>query len=152
MVSMNCDVAIVDSRWRHNCCHWLWLTHRTSHRPSNDAIWDLRHDLRRDLTESRWFPFVNTTWLGPSLKWDSVRVQANSWVKSQAKTVREYDPRSPPRTYWLKLGVIGWRPVTSVLYSFVISDNYSDGLILYLNAVTTTIPKFVLVTVIKYLS
>ena len=54
----------------------LTLNERTSHRPSNDAIWDLRHDLRRDLTESRWFSFVNTTWLGPgpSLKWDSDRV------------------------------------------------------------------------------
>ena len=56
----------------------LTLSERPSHRPSNDVIWDLRHDLRRDLTESRWFSFVNTTWLGPepSLKWDSVRVQA----------------------------------------------------------------------------
>ena len=72
----------------------LTLNERTSHRPSNDAIWDLRHDLRRDLTESRWFSFVNTTWLGPgpSLKWDSVRVQAKSWVKSQVKTVSEYGP------------------------------------------------------------
>ena len=27
---MNSDVAIVDSRWRHNCCHWLWVTeHKT---------------------------------------------------------------------------------------------------------------------------
>ena len=22
---MNSDVAIVGSRWRHNCCHWLWV-------------------------------------------------------------------------------------------------------------------------------
>ena len=58
----------------------LTLSERTSSRQSNDAIWDLRHDLSRDLTESRWFSFVNTTWLGPgpSLKWDSVRVQAKS--------------------------------------------------------------------------
>ena len=74
----------------------LTLNERTSHRSSDDAICDLRHDLRRDLSESRWFSFVNTTWLGPgpSLKWDSVRVQAKSWVKSQAKTVSEYGPRS----------------------------------------------------------
>ena len=76
----------------------LTLSERTSHIPRNDAIWDLRHDLRhdlrRDLTESRWFSFVNTTWLGPgpSLRWDSVRVQAKSWVKSQVKTVSEYGP------------------------------------------------------------
>ena len=72
----------------------LTLNERTSHRQSNDAIWDLRHDLRRDSIESRWFSFVNTTWLGPgpSLKWDSVRVQAKSWVKSQVKTVSEYGP------------------------------------------------------------
>ena len=70
------------------------LNERTSHKPSNDAIWDLRHDLRRDLTESQWFSFVNTTWLGPgpSFKWDSVRIQAKSWVKSQVKTVSEYGP------------------------------------------------------------
>ena len=94
----------------HSCCHHReftsWRTHarqccycgfemtsqlltltlndRTSHRPSNDAIWDLRHDLRRELTESRWFSFVNTTWL--------VRVQAKAWVKSQVKTVSEYGP------------------------------------------------------------
>ena len=70
----------------------LTLSERTSHRPSSNAIWDLRHDLRRDLTESRRFSFVNTTWLGPgpSLKWDSVQVQAKSWVKSQVKTVSEY--------------------------------------------------------------
>ena len=75
----------------------LNLSERTSHRSSNDAIWDLRHDLRRDLTKSRWLSFVNTTWLGPgpSLKWDSVRVQAKSWVKSQVKTVNEYGPRLP---------------------------------------------------------
>ena len=68
----------------------LTLSERTSHRLSNDAIWDLR----RDSIESRWFSFVNTTWLGPgpSLKWDSVRVQAKSWVKSQVKTVSEYGP------------------------------------------------------------
>ena len=73
----------------------LTLSERTSHRQSNDAIWDLRHDLRRDSIESRWFSFVNMTWLGPrpSLKWDSVRVQAKSWVKSQVKTVGEYGPR-----------------------------------------------------------
>ena len=73
----------------------LTLSERTSHRPSNDAIWALRHDSRCDLTESRWFCFVNTTWLGPrpSLKWDSVRVQAKSWVKSRGKTVSEYGPR-----------------------------------------------------------
>ena len=72
----------------------LTLGERTSHRQSNDAIRDLRHDLRRDSIESRWFSFVNTTWLGPgpSLKWDSVRVQAKSWVKSQVKTVSEYGP------------------------------------------------------------
>ena len=75
----------------------LTLSERTSHGQSNDAIWDLRHDLRRDSIESRWFSFVNTTWLGPgpSLKWDSVRVQAKSWVKSQVKTVSEYGPRAP---------------------------------------------------------
>ena len=74
----------------------LTLSERTSHRKSNDAIWDLRHDLRRDSIESRWFSFVNTTWLGPgpSLKWDSVRVQAKSWVKFQVKTVSEYGPWS----------------------------------------------------------
>ena len=73
----------------------LTLSERTSHRQINDAIWDLRHDLRRDSIESRWFSFVNTTWLGPgpSLKWDSVWVQAKSWVKSQVKTVSEYGPR-----------------------------------------------------------
>ena len=62
----------------------LTLSERTSHRQSNDAIWDLRHDFRRDSIESRWFSFVNRTWLGPgpSLTWDSVRVQAKSWVKS----------------------------------------------------------------------
>ena len=88
---MNSDVAIVGSRWRHNCCHWLWVKERHT----DDAIWDLRHDLRRDSIESRWFSFVNTTWLGPgpSLKWDSVRVQAKSLVKSQVKTVSEYGPR-----------------------------------------------------------
>ena len=75
----------------------LTLSERTSHRQSNDAIWDLRHDLRHDSIESRWFSFVNATWLGPgpSLKWDSVRVQAKSWVKSQVKTVSEYGPRAP---------------------------------------------------------
>ena len=85
--------SIVGSRWRHNCCHWT-LSERTLHRQSNNAIWDLRHDLRRDSIESRWFSFVNTTWLGPgpSLKWHSVRVQAKSWVKSQVKTVSEYGP------------------------------------------------------------
>ena len=95
------NVAIVDSRWRHNCCHWLWIKER--HSPSNDAIWDLRHDLRRDLSESRWFSFVNTTWHGPgpSLKWDSVRVQAKSWVKSQVKTVSEYGPRG--RYCWVTM-------------------------------------------------
>ena len=25
---MNSDVAIVGSRWRHNCCHWLWVKGR----------------------------------------------------------------------------------------------------------------------------
>ena len=25
---MNSDVAIVGSRWRHNCCHWLWVKER----------------------------------------------------------------------------------------------------------------------------
>ena len=25
---MNSDVAIVNSRWRHNCCHWLWVKER----------------------------------------------------------------------------------------------------------------------------
>ena len=72
----------------------LTLSERTSHRPRNVAIWDLRHDLRCDLTESRWFSFVNTTWLGPgpNLMWDSVRVQAKSWVKSQVKTVSEDGP------------------------------------------------------------
>ena len=75
----------------------LTLNERTSHRQSNDAIWDLRHDLRRDSIESRWFSFVNTTWLGPgpSLKWDSVRVKAKSWVKSRVKTVSEYGPWAP---------------------------------------------------------
>ena len=70
----------------------LTLSERTSHRPSNDAIWDLRHDVRCDLTQSQWFSFVNTTWLGPgpSLKWFSVQVQAKPWVKSQAKTVSDY--------------------------------------------------------------
>ena len=24
----NSDVAIVGSRWRHNCCHWLWMKER----------------------------------------------------------------------------------------------------------------------------
>ena len=64
----------------HQCCYCgfemtsqllpLTLNIRTPHRPSNDAMWDLRHDLRRDLSESRWLSFVNTTWLrpGPSLK------------------------------------------------------------------------------------
>ena len=76
----------------------LTLSERTSHKQRNDAIWDLCHDLRRDSIESRWFSFVNTTWLGPgpSLKWDSVRVQAKSWVKSQVKTVSEYGPRLAP--------------------------------------------------------
>ena len=88
----------------------LTLNERTSHRPSNGAIWDLRHDLRRDLTESRWFSFVNTTWLGPgpSLKWDSVRVQAKSWVKSQVKTVSEYGP---------------WRPASDPVSSFAPWEN-----------------------------
>ena len=43
----------------------LTLNERTSHRQSNDAIWDLRHDLRRDSIESRWFSFVceyDLTW------------------------------------------------------------------------------------------
>ena len=72
---MNSDVAIVDSQLLP-----LTLRERTSHRPSNNAIWDLHNDLSRDLTESRWFSFVNTTWLGPesSLEWDLVRVQAKS--------------------------------------------------------------------------
>ena len=79
------------------------LSERTSHRQINDAIWDLRHDLRRDSIESRWFSFVNTTWLGPgpSLKWDSVRVQAKSWVKSQVKTVSEYGPRARGSEAWV---------------------------------------------------
>ena len=78
---MNSDVATVHSRWRHNCCHWLWVKN-TSHRPSNDAIWDLRHDLSRDLTESGWFPFVNTTWLGPrpSFTWEVLsQVSSQDW-------------------------------------------------------------------------
>ena len=82
---MNNDVAIVDSRWRHNCCHWP-LSERTSHRLSNDAIWDLRSDLGYDLSESRWSSFVNSTWLGPghSLKWDPVRFQAKSYRKTSS--------------------------------------------------------------------
>ena len=74
----------------------LTLSETMSCRLSNDTIWDLRHDLGHDLTESRWCFFVNVTWLGPgpSLKWDSVRVQAKSWVKSQVKSVSEYCPRA----------------------------------------------------------
>ena len=48
---MKSDVAFVDSRWRHNCCHW-----------QSETISNLRHDLSRDLTKSRWFSLVNTTW------------------------------------------------------------------------------------------
>ena len=72
----------------------LTVIERTPHIPGNAMIWDLC----RDLTESRWFFFVNMTWLGPgpSLKWDSVRVQAESWVKSQVKTVSEYGPWAGP--------------------------------------------------------
>ena len=43
----------------------LALGERTSRRPSNETIWELRHDSGRDLTQSRWFSFVNTTWHGP---------------------------------------------------------------------------------------
>ena len=90
--------------WRtheQRCCYrefemmsqLLPLSERTSHRQSNGTIWDLCHDISRDLTESRWFSFVNMTWLGTgsSLKWDWV--QAKFWVKSQVKTVSEYGPR-----------------------------------------------------------
>ena len=28
LAPMNTKVAIVDSRWRHNCCHWLWMEKR----------------------------------------------------------------------------------------------------------------------------
>ena len=110
MVCHSCCHHREFTSWRtheHQCCYCgfemtsqllpLTLNERTSHRPSDDAICDLRHDLRRDLGESRWFSCVNTTWLGPgpSLKWDSVRVQVKSWVKSQVKTVSEYGPWSP---------------------------------------------------------
>ena len=40
---MHSKVAIVDSWWGHNCCHWL-LWERTSHTMSTDTIRDLRHD------------------------------------------------------------------------------------------------------------
>ena len=59
---------------------------------------------RRDMRLTSWLTsrlnrvsmisFVNTTWLGPgpSLKWNSVRVPAKSWVKSQVKAVSVYGP------------------------------------------------------------
>ena len=83
------DVTIVaiDSEWKN-------VTQTKQWRDMRLTSWLIR----RDLTESLWFSFVNTTWLGPgpSLKWDSVRVQAKSWVKSQVKTVSEYGPGGPP--------------------------------------------------------
>ena len=63
---IRCDVTIVaiDFEWKN-------ITQTTQRRDMRRTSW---------LTESRWFSFVNTTWLGPgpSLKWDSVRFQAES--------------------------------------------------------------------------
>ena len=74
----------------HSCCHHREFTSwRTHERQCCYCGFEMTSQLL-----SRWFSFVNTTWLGPgpSLKWDSVRVQAKSWVKSQVKTVSEYGP------------------------------------------------------------
>ena len=61
----------------------LTLSERMLHRPSNDAIWDLRHDLRRNLTESRWFSFVNTTWLDSSETRSGSKSSLESSLKSR---------------------------------------------------------------------
>ena len=137
MVSHSCCHHREFTSWRtreHQCFYRgfemtsqllpLTLNERTSHRPSDDAICDLRHDLRRDLGESRWFSFVNTTWLGPrpSLKWDLVRVQAKSWVKSQVKTVSEYGPRCHhwPRKTVMQFLWSGYHDVSMVMFHFLI--------------------------------
>ena len=101
---MNSDDAIVDSRWRHNCCHWLWLKEVTQIKQWSDLR--LTSWLASQLDE---FALWIRLDLDPnSLKWDSFRVQAKCWVKSQVKWIwlqvsRSHDSHIKSLRMWLRL-------------------------------------------------
>ena len=71
-ISDGVTIVAIDSEWKN-------VTQTKQRRDMR------RHDISRDLTESRWFSFVNTTWLGPgpSLKWDSSKPSLESSLESR---------------------------------------------------------------------
>ena len=128
---MNSDVAIVGSRWRHNCCHWLWVKERHIDKAT---MWYETYVMTYVATQSSLddFPLWIPLDLDPDrVSSDSVRVQAKSWVKSQVKTVSEYGPwcpgaKAPGHQYpqcWLDIHCIGPVSYKNIAYRWTASEN-----------------------------
>ena len=67
-------LSIVDSRWRHNCYHWLWVEERHTSQPTTP------YDFGRDLTDD--FPL----WIRLDVDPDQISSETRSGSKPSLKS------------------------------------------------------------------